>query len=186
MSEPNEPIMQLHEAEPRWFAVHTRFKREKMVNKRLKERGLESYLPLQQVTRYYTRKIRRSELPLIASYIFVKITKKGYVPVLEDPDVLYFVRFKSDLIAIPEREINILKAITGEGVEVEVFPTQGEPQPGDMVEIIQGRLYGVRGVLVEHQNNKHVVVELDRLGFSLRMQIEADKIRKIEEGIPGQ
>lgn len=179
MSEQKEPLNQLDDAEARWFAVYTRFKREKMVHKRLLAKGLETYLPLQQVTRYYTRKIRRAELPLIPCYIFVKIVRKEYVPVLEDPDVLYFVKLRSDLISVPEREIDILKAITGEGIEVEVLPSQGLAQPGDEVEIIQGRLYGIRGTLVAQQNSKYVIVELDRLGFSLRMQLEADVIRKV-------
>jgi transcription antitermination factor NusG len=180
MSEPNEPVNQLHESEPRWFAVYTRYKREKMVRKRLLNNDIEVYLPLQQVTRYYTRKIRRAELPLISCYIFVKITRKGYVPVLEDPDVLYFVRQKSDLISVPEREINILKAVTGEGIPVEVLPSTGIPEVGDLVEITQGRLYGIQGTLVEQKNNRFVVVELERLGFTLRMQVELDKIRKAQ------
>jgi transcription antitermination factor NusG len=180
MSEPNEPVNQLHESEPRWFAVYTRYKREKMVRKRLLNNDIEIYLPLQQVTRYYTRKIRRAELPLISCYIFVKITRKGYVPVLEDPDVLYFVRQKSDLISVPEREINILKAVTGEGIPVEVLPSTGIPEVGDLVEITQGRLYGIQGTLVEQKNNRFVVVELERLGFTLRMQVELDKIRKAQ------
>ena len=179
MSEQREPLNQLDDSEARWFAVYTRFKREKMVYKRLIDKGLELYLPLQQVTRYYTRKIRRTELPLISCYIFVKIVRKQYVSVLEDPDVSYFVKLRADLIAVPEREIDILKAITGEGVQVEVLPSQRLPEPGDAVEIIQGRLYGVRGILLSQQNNKYVVVELDRLGFSLRMQLEAEMIRKV-------
>ncbi|MFM8362300.1 MAG: UpxY family transcription antiterminator [Haliscomenobacter sp.] len=180
MSEPKEPVNQLHESELRWFAVYTRYKREKMVRKRLLSNDIEIYLPLQQVTRYYTRKLRRTELPLISCYIFVKITRKGYIPVLEDPDVLYFVRQKSDLIAVPEREINILKAVTGEGIPVEVLPSTGGPQVGDLVEITQGRLYGIQGTLVEQKNSRFVVVELERLGFALRMQVELDKIRKVQ------
>jgi transcription antitermination factor NusG len=180
MSEPKEPVNQLHESEPRWFAVYTRYKREKMVCKRLLNNNIEIYLPLQQVTRYYTRKIRRTELPLISCYIFVKITRKGYVPVLEDPDVLYFVRQKSDLISVPEREINILKAVTGEGIPVEVLPSTGIPEVGDLVEITQGRLYGIQGTLIEQKNNRFVVVELERLGFTLRMQVELDKVRKVQ------
>jgi transcription antitermination factor NusG len=180
MSEPKEPVNQLHESELRWFAVYTRYKREKMVRKRLLSNDIEIYLPLQQVTRYYTRKIRRTELPLISCYIFVKINRKGYVPVLEDPDVLYFVRQKSDLIAVPEREINILKAVTGEGIPVEVLPSTGTPEVGDLVEITQGRLYGIQGTLVEQKNNRFVVVELERLGFTLRMQVELDKVRKVQ------
>lgn len=178
MSNPNEPISQLLDAEERWFAVYTRFKREKMVRKRLLSKGVETYLPLQRTTRYYTRKIVQRDLPLISCYVFVKIARRGYVQVLEDPDVLYFVKQKSDLIAIPEREINILKAITGEGIQLEVTPLEKDPLPGDEVEIIQGRLFGLRGTLVEHQNNRRVVIELEQMGFALRLHLEMNQIRR--------
>ena len=48
------------------------------------------------------------------------------------------------------------------------------------MEITQGRLYGIQGTLVEQKNNRFVVVELERLGFTLRMQVELDKIRKAQ------
>ena len=83
----------LHETEPRWFAVYTRYKREKLVAQQLRDKGIEVYLPLQHFTRRYTRKIKKVEMPLISCYVFARITKKEYVPVLETPDVVQFVRF---------------------------------------------------------------------------------------------
>jgi transcription antitermination factor NusG len=187
MSKPSTSINQLHLAEARWFAVYTGFKREKLVRQRLQTRGIESYLPLQRQTRYYTRKIRHVDLPLISCYVFVKIVRKEYVPVLEDPDVLYFVKQRSDLIAIPEREIDILKAVTGEHIEVEVTPIAGSPIPGDEVEIIKGRLYGLKGLLIEQQNNRKVVIELEQLGLALRLQLPVDHVRPTgnRKNVPG-
>lgn len=173
-----QPINQLHDSEARWFAIYTRYKREKRVYERLREQGVDIYLPLQEVTRYYTRKIVRTHLPLISCYVFVRIVRKAYVPVLEDPDVLFFVKQKSDLLAIPEREINILRAITGEGIQVEVSTLDTSPGQGDEVEIIQGRLYGLKGILVGHRNNKRVVIELEQLGMALQMQLPLDHVRK--------
>ena len=69
--EQNETINQLCDTEPRWFAVYTRYKREKLVLKELQRRGINAYLPLQTVTRYYTRKVKTVHLPLISCYIFV-------------------------------------------------------------------------------------------------------------------
>ena len=99
----------LHTSEPRWFAVYTKYKREKLVSKYLVDKGIVSYLPLQKVTRMYTRKIKKVELPLINCYIFVCITREQYVRVLETPDVVHFVKIAKDLISIPEKEIDILR-----------------------------------------------------------------------------
>jgi transcription antitermination factor NusG len=171
-------INQLHETEARWFAVYTRYKREKMVLKRLSEAGREIYLPLQKVTRYYTRKIVHTELPLISCYVFARVVKKEFVPILEDPDVLFFVKQRADLLSIPEREINILKAVTGEGIPVEVHKMDELPKAGDEVEIIQGRLFGMKGFLLETRNRKMVVIELETLGMALQLQLPLEHVRK--------
>ncbi|MEZ4957062.1 MAG: transcription termination/antitermination NusG family protein, partial [Saprospiraceae bacterium] len=59
----------LHASEPKWFAVYTRSKSEKVVKRLLASKNIECYLPLQKVTRRYTRKIKSYEIPLISCYI---------------------------------------------------------------------------------------------------------------------
>jgi transcription antitermination factor NusG len=162
----------LDEQEARWFAVYTRYKREKQVFKRLSERGIEVYLPLQKFTRRWTRKVREVELPLINCYLFVKITKEEYVRVLETQDVVQFVKFSKNLLSIPENEIDILRRVVGEGVEIEAEPSSYHV--GDDVEVIGGNLTGLKGKLVKKDNDKNFLVELNNLGFSLRMYIQPD------------
>ncbi|MCB0571202.1 MAG: UpxY family transcription antiterminator [Phaeodactylibacter sp.] len=167
----------LHPQEARWFAVYTRYKREKMVAARLREKGIECYLPLQQLTRRYTRKVKVVELPLISCYIFARINRQEYVPVLETPDVVQFVRFRRNLIAIPEAEIDILRRVVGEGMEVQAEPRQF--RPGDEVEIIGGQLTGLKGVLLEQRSDKNFLIELENLGYSLLMQIDPALLHRI-------
>ncbi len=167
----------LHAAEARWFAVYTRFKSEKVVKRLLDNKKIENYLPLQTVTRRYTRKIKHHDIPLISCYIFVKITKEEYVPVLETENVVKFIRFAKNLLSIPEAEINILKRVVGEGAEVEAEP--GLFKEGDEVEIIGGKLTGLRGRLVERQGKKQMVVELETVGYSLKMNVDASLLRRI-------
>jgi transcription antitermination factor NusG len=171
--------------EERWFAVHTMYKREKLVQKQLLERGINAYVPIQKLTRYYTRKIKHVELPLINCYVFVKITKKHYVPVLEVPDVYNYLRIGKELAAIPEKEIEILRRISGETTDLSNLEVrQGLClEPGDTVEIINGRLMGIQGKLVEERGSKTVVIELDNLGYSLRMQINPAHLRIVSKNV---
>lgn len=171
----------LDEQEARWFAVYTRYKREKQVLKRLTEKGITTYLPIQRVKRYYTRKVKQVELPLISCYLFTKITKPEYIPVLDTPDVVKFVRFSKNLISIPEREIKLIQRVVGEDVEVEMEPRQ-HMRKGDEVEIIGGRLTGLKGTLVNREGQKHFVVELESLGYAMRMQVDPQYLRKIRNG----
>ena len=171
----------LDEQEARWFAVYTRYKREKQVLKRLTEKGITTYLPIQRVKRYYTRKVKQVELPLISCYLFTKITKPEYIPVLDTPDVVKFVRFSKNLISIPEREIKLIQRVVGEDVEVEMEPRQ-HMRKGDEVEIIGGRLTGLKGTLANLDGQKHFVIELENLGYAMRMQVDPQYLRKIRNG----
>ncbi|MCB0633329.1 MAG: UpxY family transcription antiterminator [Saprospiraceae bacterium] len=160
----------LDDQEARWFAVYTRYKREKLVARRLEDKGIEVYLPLQEFTRRYTRKVKKVEIPLINCYIFTKITRRDYVPVLETPDVVKFVQFSRNLISIPESEISIIQRVVGESIEIEVCPAQY--LPGDEVEIIAGQLTGLKGKLVSKNKEKNFLIELESLGYQMRMQVD--------------
>lgn len=172
-----EPEIHLHATEARWFAIYTKYKREKLVHKELQTKGIESYLPLQTHIRVYTRKRKKVELPLISCYLFVKITKPEYVPVLEVDDVVKFVRFSKNMIAIPDQEIQLLRQIVGEGLPI--VAEKLALRKGDMVEIIGGNLTGIRGVLVEEHGEKEMVIDLDNMGYSLRMQIDSKLLKKV-------
>ena len=167
----------LHDTEARWFAVYTRYKCEKVVLKDLQAKAIESYVPLQEVTRRYTRKIKTHQIPLISCYVFVKVSKKDYVKVLETDYVLQYVKIGRNLIAIPDKEIELLKAVTREGVLTAV--EDRKLQIGDQVEIIGGKLTGLSGKLVETDDGKRLVVELELLGKDLYMQIPATLLRKV-------
>ena len=173
-----EPENHLHATEARWFAVYTRYKREKVVASMLGERGIEHYLPIQHLKRHYRRKIKKVELPLINCYVFVKITQQQYVPVLETPEVVRFVHFRRNLIAIAEREIEIMRRIVGDST-LEVVAEPSSFHPGDEVEIIGGQLTGLKGILLEQRSDKNFVIELESLGYSLLMQVDPALLRCI-------
>jgi transcriptional antiterminator RfaH len=167
----------LSEDEPKWFAVYTKYKREKIVHKQLVQKGIETFLPLQKVTRYYTRKIKHLELPLLSCYIFVKIVKGEYVPVVRTPDVVDLVRINKNIISIPEREINILRQVVGEKVDMEMVKSS-QLKEGDWVEIVSGRLVGLKGQLIEQKSNKNFVISLEKLGYDLHLQVDPKILQK--------
>lgn len=167
----------LHEHEARWFAVYTRYKREKVIRKRLTDKGIETYLPLQQFVRHYTRKVKVVDLPLINCYLFVKITKQQYLQVLETADVLHFVQPARTLIAIPDAEIELLKRVVGEKIEIEA--DRNGFQSGDEVEIIGGNLTGIKGTLLENSSKHNFLIELNQIGYALQMQVDPCMLRRV-------
>ena len=178
MAEKKDYEDHLHATEYRWFAVYTHSRSEKIAFKRLKAKGINVYLPLQKKVRLYGRKKRIVELPLITCYLFVKVTKKEYVKVLETEGVLNYVKFKKNLVSIPDEEIELLRRILGEGWEVEQTDTS-QWKSGDIVEVNQGRLAGTRGKLVNVDGKKVFTVELETLGIGLLVEIDKELLNKV-------
>lgn len=170
-------INQLHETEARWFAIHTRSKCEKLVVNLLGKKQIEAYVPLVKTVRKYTRKIKKIEKPLISCYVFVRIVKADYIPVLETENVAAFVRFSRNLISIPDEEINTLRRIVLEAdIELEAVP--GALAPGDPVTISAGPLTGLNGSVVKPEGKRKFQVSLDRMGYTLLITIDEKFIQK--------
>lgn len=168
----------LHDTEYRWFAVYTQSRSEKMAFKRLVAKNINAYLPLQKKIRVYGRKKRTVEFPLITCYLFVKVTRKEYVKVLETEGILNYVKFKRNLVSIPEEEIDLMRRLLGEGWEVEQTDTS-QWQTGDIVEVNKGRLAGTRGKLVDINGKKVFTVELETLGIGLLVEIDIELLSKV-------
>ncbi len=167
---------QLSEHEANWYAIYTRYKAEKEVVRLLQRKKIESYLPLNRIVKQYASKRKVVELPLINSYVFVKIIRHQYIPVLETNNVLKFIHFDGKLVPIPEPEIDLLRRICQEKMEVEAGTLNFDK--GRQVEIIGGNLTGVRGKLVD-QRGKNLVVELEHIGWGVFMEIDAALLRAV-------
>ncbi|MFN0014680.1 MAG: UpxY family transcription antiterminator [Saprospiraceae bacterium] len=171
-------INHLHVTEPRWFAVRTRAKCEKVVQYALSKKGVHAYLPLLRVLRRYVRSTRLTEKPIISGYVFVKISKSDYLPVLETEYAAGFVHFGHDLLAIPEEEIELLRRIALED-NLDVTAVPGLLTEGDPVEISGGALAGLRGWVVKTDGKRRFQVVLDRLGYSLLITVNASLLERV-------
>ncbi len=168
----------LDQTKPKWFAVYTHYKREKVAAKYLSDHSIECYLPIQNVTRKYVRKIKHLELPLINNYLFVKITKEHYSNVLKCPYILNFVKFSNNLISIPEAEIALMQRILGES---NGFFLDQNFSKGDTVEVIGGNLTGLTGILIDKENGQFLCVQLKNIGFSLNVSIASHLLRTVKQ-----
>ena len=164
-----------HEA--KWFAVYTRFKREKYVCDQLNNKGIECYIPLDTRVRVYGRKKTTVELPLINCYVFVKIKRADYVPVLDTAGVVTFVKFANNLISIPENEMLTLKRVVGEFQEINVL-SENNFETGDLVEITSGSLTGTKGILIEKESKHSFVVSFDHIGIQLCLKVDPKLLSK--------
>ena len=171
------PVNQLHATEARWFAVHVNYKREKQAERELRARGIEVYLPLKATTRVYTSKKRVIHFPLLSRYIFVRIVRHEYVPVLENPHVLAFVKEHRNLRAIRDEEMELLRRVAGDSRSVTV--RESRLTGGEAVELVTGNLAGMRGQFVREKGKNCFVIQLDSIGVHLQLEVDPADIRRL-------
>jgi len=157
---------------PKWFAFRTMFKREKMVAKRAKAKGIESYVPLRTVVRHYKSKTKALEIPLFSSYVFFRLTSKQYPQVLLDDDVFEIVKFQGEVGRVTDEEIDFLKRILRDSTENYDVEFYDGLLPGTPIILSGGALAGTKGKIVEQQGTTKFVVELLRLGVSLKLTVD--------------
>lgn len=169
------PQNDLHETDARWFAVHTKYKCEKFVAELLAKRDIAVYLPLITNIKKYVSGIKKREVPLINSYVFVKICKQEYHPVLSTLYVRGFLKQRKSLVCIPNKEIDILRRVVGELEEV--YSSSYDLRTGDTVEIIAGNLTGLQGTLLQAEGSNRFVIQLESIGMQLSMSVDKNKLR---------
>ena len=152
-----------------WYAVYTKSRYEKKLAERLNEKGIEAYVPLRKVVRQWSDRKKLVAEPLIRSYCFVRPGKRQYDEVLDTDGAVRFVWFSGKPAPIPNKQIDILKAVTGADVEVDVVP--GSFLKGSMVRINAGPLAGVSGELVSDAGRHKVLIKIDHLEQVLTVSI---------------
>lgn len=150
---------------PHWVAAYTKPRNEKKVLDRLVDAGVEAYLPLQRTLKQWSDRKKWVEEPLLRSYIFVRITEREYYQVLGIPGMVRYVMFEGKAAPIPDKQIDMLKLFMGMDVETEIVDE--ELSPGEMVEIVGGKLAGFAGEMVRHNGKNKVVVRLEHISHSI-------------------
>src|SRR5262245_50390783 len=176
------PVPYLHcgascsEATRRWFAVLTIPRHEKRVEEHLRVREIESFLPLFRMPRQWKDGSRGIlQLPLFSRYIFVRIGWDQRFSVLAIPGVISIVGGGRESSSVPDSCIHFLR----EGLR------QGkiEPHPylvsGTRVRIRSGAMAGVEGILVRKKSDFRVVLTLEMIMKSMRVEVEMDDIEPV-------
>ncbi|MBD0279341.1 MAG: UpxY family transcription antiterminator [Bacteroidota bacterium] len=157
----------------KWYALYTRPRWEKKVNRLLLEKGIESYCPLNKVRRKWSDRVKTVEEPLFKSYVFVKVEEKERTNVRMTDGVINFVYWDGKPAIIREKEIQTIKLFLEEHENVELVKM--DVKPDQRVRIIAGPMMDQEGKVLEVKN-KVAKVAIDSLGYILIANIERTKL----------
>ncbi len=159
-----------------WFAVFTTPRHEKQVEEYFRVREIESFLPLTRVGRRWKDGSKGIvELPLFPSYTFVRIGCGGRIPVLSVPGVLSIVGGGRKSMSISDSYIHFLRTGLQEG-KIEPHPYLAS---GTKVRIRGGAMAGMEGILLRKKNDFRVVLTLEMIMKSVKVEVELDNIEPV-------
>ncbi|HEX7905948.1 MAG TPA: UpxY family transcription antiterminator [Chitinophagaceae bacterium] len=157
----------------KWLAVYTRPRWEKKVNQLLREKGTESYCPLNKVRRKWSDRVKIVEEPLFKSYVFVKISDEERTGVRMTSGVINFVYWEGKPAVIKEKEISTIRKFLDEYENVEVHAKNIKVD--QRVIITSGPLMDQEGKVLDVRRKK-VKVAIDSLGYILVAYIDSNKL----------
>ncbi|MEI8006077.1 MAG: UpxY family transcription antiterminator [Bacteroidota bacterium] len=152
-----------------WYAVYTKSRHEKMLADLLNEKHIEAYVPLRRVLRQWSDRKKLVDEPLIRSYCFVRPLPNEYYEVLNTQGAVRYIWFSGKPAPIPNKQIDILKVITGADVDVDAI--DGGLYKGAIVQVNAGPLAGLIGELISVGGKKRVLIKIDHLDQALTVSI---------------
>jgi len=156
-----------------WYAGYTVARHEKKVAQHLAQRGIEHFLPLYVAVRRWNNGRHRVEVPLFPGYVFVRIAVQERLRVLQVPGFVRLVGFGGLPYPLPEYDILTMRNALINGLVAEPYPYL---QAGARVEITQGPLQGMRGILLRRQGHCRVVLSVDLIMRSVVVEVEASDV----------
>ena len=156
-----------------WYAGYTAARHEKRIAEHFLQRGVEHFLPLYETIHRWNNGRHRVQLPLFPGYIFVRIALKDRLRVLEVPGFVRLVGFNSLPCPLPTTDITKMQDALSNGVLAEPYPYL---TAGTRVEIRNGPLQGMTGILLRRQNKYRVVISVDLIMRSVVVAVEAGDV----------
>jgi transcription antitermination factor NusG len=168
-----------------WLVLRTRSHHENTVESWLKQKAINSFLPMHDVLR--RRKDRRVVLrvPLFPGYVFVQ-------PRADQFENIRYIRGSCGLVfsgskpaAMPEKDLEAVKILVRSGAALAPNPLL---YPGQRVEVTSGPFMGVQGELVRFQTRERLVINAHLLSSSVSVEVDSYMVcavlRDVAPGAP--
>jgi transcription antitermination factor NusG len=159
-----------------WLAAYTRSRHEQQVARQLGQKSLEYLLPTYKRLTRWSDRIRRVTMPLFPSYIFVHIREDERRALLETMGIVQLVSVAGKPAMLSDEEVERLQACISSGVEVEPHPYL---RIGDRVRVKHGPLAGWEGTLLEKQNSRRLVVNIEQIMKSIAVNIHTADVEAV-------
>ncbi len=161
-----------------WKVLYVASRSEKKVDQRLKELGLESYIPLKREKRKWSARMKWVSVPMISGYVFVNVNEKNRDTVFRASGVLNYVRYIGSDACIRQEEIDALRSIEEKGYHVESYSLD-KANMGEAVEIKYGPFKGLHGKVLHLGKEDEYTIQIEGIGYALQIKVPSEVLQKI-------
>jgi transcription antitermination factor NusG len=158
---------------PRWYALRTKSRHEKLVRDQLDKQGIEPLLPtVKRLSQWKDRK-KEIEVPLFSGYCFVRFGQDARLPVQKVSGVVEIVGRGSRPEPIPDEEIEALRTLMCSVLPYDPHPYLHE---GMAVEVVRGPLQGVQGMLLRKEKRHRLVLGIRLIQQAAAVEIDVNDV----------
>lgn len=136
---------------------------------------MDVFLPT--LTRWSRWKDRKKAIdwPLFAGYLFARFDPLQHQQVLHCPAVAGIVTHCGALAALPDHEIDGIRALVTSELQFDPVPFINE---GDRVEVVHGPLRGVVGRLVRKGDHARLILAVEMISQAVSIQVDAADVKR--------
>lgn len=158
-----------------WFVLRTKARQEKALATDLHSRGIASFLPVIQCTKYYAGRKALVELPVFPGYLFLRGDVDSAYEADRTRRVAQIIRV-SDQAKIDHELRNIHRALRG-NAPLDAYHML---RPGVRVEVREGPFRGLQGVIEDGGRRDRLILQVQVLGRAVSLEIEASLLDVID------
>lgn len=162
-----------------YYVVYTKSRHEYVAQRELVANGIDVYLPSVKRMRRWKDRRKLVEFPLFPGYLFVRIPSNNeqYLNVLKIRGIIAFICLEFGTPAVvPPEEMTALRLMVDSGKDLDIYPNLKE---GMRIGIARGPLATAEGVLAKREDNYHFVVNIELLGRSIGVRINAEDVEAV-------
>jgi transcription antitermination factor NusG len=161
-----------------WFALQTKPKNERQVERLLTHKGYECCLPVYRQKRRWSDRVVEVELPLFPTYIFCRFSSSANGRAVSTPGVIRIIGFGGQPAEVRAEEIEAFQLLGQSGLLRE--PWSYIPD-GTLVKVETGPLTGATGIFCRSEDKRRLVISVTLLQRSVAVQIDENTVLSVME-----
>jgi len=159
-----------------WYAVYTIVRHEKAVDTALREKEVETFLPLREVISQWKDRKRRVQFPLFPGYMFVHANIEDRLSILKTPGIVRLLGASGKPLPVPDEQVEAIRKLLESKLPFDPYPYF---RKGKKVIVINGPLQGVTGIILERRGLSRLILSVDLIKRAVSVEIDNENVELI-------